>query len=58
MDLDMKFTSKFNNGYTNGGCLHCAILKALYGFKYKRAHKARNFPSKCSKWDFQDFENV
>ena len=52
MDLDMKFISKFSNGYTNGGCLHCAILKALYGFKDKRAHKARNFPSKCSKWDF------
>ena len=24
----MKFRSKFNNGFTNRGCLYCAILKA------------------------------
>ena len=38
----MKFRSKFNNGFTNRGCLHCAVLKALYNFKEKRAHKARD----------------
>ena len=24
----MKFRSKFSHGFTNRGCLHCAILKA------------------------------
>ena len=54
----MKFISKLNDGFTNRGCLFCAILKALYGFKEKRAHKV--IPSKRSKCDFQscDFENV
>ena len=46
----MKFRSKFNHGFINPGCLHCAILKACKGHAI--------FPSKCSKWDFQDFENV
>ena len=27
-DLKMKFGSKFNHGFTNHGCFHCAILKA------------------------------
>ena len=27
VDLNMKFISKFNHGFTNRGCLHCAILK-------------------------------
>ena len=27
---------------TNRGCFHSAILKALYGFKEKRAHKGRD----------------
>ena len=31
-----------NNGFTNCGCLHCAILKALHGFQEKRAHKSRD----------------
>ena len=26
-DLIMKFRSKLNHGFTNRGCLHCAILK-------------------------------
>ena len=30
-DFNLKFTSKFNHGFTNQGCLHCAILKALCG---------------------------
>ena len=59
MDLNIKFISKFNDGVTDRGCLHYAILNALYGFKQKRAHKVREiFPSKYSKGDFQDFENV
>ena len=40
MDLNMNFISKFNHSFTNCDCLHCAILKALYDFKEKRAHKA------------------
>ena len=40
-DLNMKFRLIFNHGFTNRGCLHCTILKALYGFKKKRARKAR-----------------
>ena len=35
-DLNMKFRL-----ISNRGCLHCTILKALYGFKKKRARKAR-----------------
>ena len=27
----MKFRSKFNHGFINRGCLHCAILKACKG---------------------------
>ena len=38
----MKCRSEFKNGFTNRGCLHCAVLKALHGFKEKRAHKARD----------------
>ena len=34
----MKFTSKFSS-FTNRDCLPCAIMKALYGFREKRAHK-------------------
>ena len=37
----MKYRSEFKHGFTNRGCLYCAILKALHGFKAKRAHKAR-----------------
>ena len=38
--LNVKFRRKFKNGFTNRGCLPCAILKALHGFKKKRTHKA------------------
>ena len=38
-DLNLKFRSKFNHG-----CLHCAIPKALYIFKGKRANKTRDSP--------------
>ena len=42
VDLNMKFISKFNHGFTNHGCLHYApIKKALYGFNEKRVHKVR-----------------
>ena len=51
-DLNMKFRSKFNNGFINRNCLHCAILKACKG------RDMQIFPSKYSKWDFTDFENV
>ena len=40
--LNMKYRSKFKHGFTNRGCLHCAILKTLHNFKEKRAHKTRN----------------
>ena len=38
----MKYRSEFKRGFTNRGCLHCAILKALRGFQEKRAHKSRD----------------
>ena len=41
-DLNLKFRSKFNPGFTNHGCLHCAILKALYSFNEKRDQKLRD----------------
>ena len=34
--LDMKYRSKFKHGFTNRGCLHSAILKALRGFQKKK----------------------
>ena len=57
----MKYTSEFKHGFTNRGCLHCAILKALHGFKGKKKPQGKRyavFLSKCSKRDFQEFENV
>ena len=41
-NLNMKFRSNFNHGFANRGCLHCAVLKALHGFKEKSGHKARD----------------
>ena len=40
--LDMKYISEFKHGFTNRGYLHCANLKALHGFREKRAHKSRD----------------
>ena len=40
--LNLKFKSKINPGFTNHGCLHCAVLKSLYGFQETRDHKARD----------------
>ena len=37
---EMKYRSEFKHGFTNRGCLHCAILKALHGVQEKRAHKS------------------
>ena len=45
-DFNMQVRS--SPGFTNPGCLHCTILKALYGFKEKRTHNSI-FLSKCSK---------
>ena len=39
--LGMKYRSEFKHGFTNRACLHCAVLKALYEFQKKRAHKSR-----------------
>ena len=39
-DLNLKFRSKFNHGFTNH---RYAILKALHGLKEKRTHKVRDF---------------
>ena len=41
----MKFRSKFNHGFTNRDCLHCAIL-SLQGKRYAI------LLSKCTEWDF------
>ena len=40
-NLKMKFRSKFDHGFTNHGCMHRAVWKALYKFKIKRAKEAR-----------------
>ena len=58
--LDMKYRSEFKHGFTNRDCLQCAILKALHCFQKKEPTILGicNFPSKCSKGDFQDFQNV
>ena len=41
-DLNLKFRSKFNPGFTSHGCLHCAILKGLHSFNEKRDQKLRD----------------
>ena len=50
--LDMKYRSEFKHGFTNCGCLHCAILKALHGFQRKRTHKSRDM-----QFFFQNVQN-
>ena len=49
--LNSTFRSKFNHGFTNYGCLHCAILKALCYIKVKSPRGKRYSISlwKCSK---------
>ena len=39
--MNLKFRSKFNHGSSNLGYLHCAILKALYSSRVKRAQEVR-----------------
>ena len=42
-DLNLKLILKFNPGFTNHGCLQCAILKPLYGFKEKETTRDSQF---------------
>ena len=51
-NLKLKFRSKFNHGFTNHGYLHCAVWKALYNFKIKRAQGARH-----NQFFFQNVQN-
>ena len=41
--MNLKFGSKFNHGFTNHECFHCAIIKALHDFKVARAHENRDY---------------
>ena len=41
-NLNLKFRSKFNPVFTCHGCLNYAILRAIYGFKVRRDHKAKH----------------
>ena len=55
--LNLKCRSKFNQGFTNRGCLHWAILNVLHGFKEKKSQEGKRFYfqfyfSKCLKLDF------
>ena len=52
-NLKLKFTSKFNHGFTNHGYLHSAVWKALYNFKIKRAQAARH-----NQFFFQNVQNI
>ena len=47
----MKCRSEFKHGFTNRVCLHCAILKALHGFK----EEICNFSFKMFKMSFSIF---
>ena len=38
----MNYRSEFKRGFTNRGCLHCAVLKAIHVFKEKRGNKSRD----------------
>ena len=51
-NLNLIFRSKFSLSFTNHGCLHCAILKAICGFQEKRDREARD-----SLFFFQNFQN-
>ena len=35
--LHLKYRSELKHDFTNRGCLHCAILKVLHGFREKRS---------------------
>ena len=53
-DLNIRFRSNFYHGFTNHGFQHCAILKALHGFKEKIATRQKicNFSFKLFKMRF------
>ena len=55
--LNMKYRSEFKHGFTNPACLHCAILKALHGFKEKEPTRQAtcNFSFKMFKMRFSRF---
>ena len=40
--LNITYIPEFKHGVTNHCCLHCAILKDLHGFHWKKAHKSRD----------------
>ena len=50
--MNLKFRWKFNNYSKNPGCLHCVILKSLYGFKKTRANGAKHFSFKICEMRF------
>ena len=41
-DFNLKFRSKFNQGFTNHSYVHCAVLKVLQVFVVKGAHEAED----------------
>ena len=51
-DLNLICRPKRNHDFTNHGYLHCAILKASYNFKIKKAHEARD-----NQFLFQNVQN-
>ena len=50
--MNLKFRWKFNHYSKNPGCLQCAILKVLYGFKKTRANGAKYFSFKICEMRF------
>ena len=55
--MNLKFRLKFNQGFTNHDCLHCAVLKVLYDFKEKGAHKEK-YSQIFFKLEFWYFESA
>ena len=51
-NLNVKFRSKFNHGFTNQGYLHSAVWKALRNFKIKRDQEPRH-----NQFFFQNVQN-
>ena len=42
-NLNLKCRSKFNQDFTNYGCLQWAILNILHGFKEKKSPECKRF---------------
>ena len=59
-DLNLKLRSNFNPGFTVHGCLHCAILKAIYGLRDSQFEifKIQNLKFKIFKMRFLDLAYV